>query len=372
MTFEQLHRTWEILGRDDPFWAVLSHPSKHNNKWDSAEFFATGKEEIDTLFEGLKRRELVPISGRCLDFGCGVGRVTQALCAYFGSVDGVDIAQSMIDAANRYNQHGERCRYHLNAKDDLSLFRPATFDFVYSNIVLQHMETELAERYIAEFMRVLAPGGVAVFQVPSQFHELQRSPLRTHKSQICVEQVAALEAGSRRAVTVLVRNVSDEIWPITAPIQVGNHWLDRHGSVLVVDDGRAPLPGDMRPGDERSVGVWVTAPAVPGRYILEFDLVEEQVAWFGAHNSMTARIPVDITRPSLLKRTARTLRDRRRVTTNDGGDDSPAVMEMHAVPKERVVAIAAAGGGQVVDIEDFDVSGPEWESYRYFIRKTYA
>jgi SAM-dependent methyltransferase len=370
VTFERLRRTWEILGRDDPLWAVLSDPSKHNNQWDSAEFFRTGRQEIDTLFEGLRQRGLQPNSRRCLDFGCGVGRVSQALCAHFDSVDGVDIAQSMVDAANRYNRYGERCRYHVNTKDDLDLFGPESFDFVYSNIVLQHMETELAERYIAEFMRVLAPDGLAVFQVPSRFRVLPRPSLSSHKSEVVVERLPGLEVGRRSAVTVVVRNVSGEVWPVTAPIQVGNHWLDRHGSVLVLDDGRAPLPGEMKPGDERSVGVWVTAPTAPGPYILEFDVVEENVAWFGDHDSSTARIPVEVIRPSLWKRVARKLPDRGRIANTDGGEASPAIMEMHAVPKERVAAIATSGGGEVVDIEDFDVSGPEWESYRYFIRKT--
>ncbi len=48
---------------------------------------------------------------RALDFGCGVGRLTQALARHFNIVDGVDIAPSMIELANQFNRSGGRCRY---------------------------------------------------------------------------------------------------------------------------------------------------------------------------------------------------------------------------------------------------------------------
>lgn len=369
MTFERLRHTWETLGRDDPLWAVLSDPSKYNNRWDSAEFFETGRTEVDTLFQGLHRRGIEPSTHRCLDFGCGVGRVTQALCTYFERVDGVDIAGSMIDAARQHNQYGDSCRYHLNVKDDLKLFEDATFDLVYSNIVLQHMETDLAERYIAEFMRVLAPSGLAVFQVPSQLHEVARTPLKSYQADIRVEGVPRFHVGVRRAVNIVVRNLGSDVWPASGPLQAGNHWLDKHGSMLVQDDGRAPLSEEVRPGDERTVGVWVTAPPSPGRYILEFDMVDEDVAWFADRGSATARSNVVVARPPLRMQLSRTLRKQKHRNDRDRAGSSRAIMEMHAVPKERVISLATTGGGEILDIEDFDVSGPGWESYRYFIRK---
>jgi predicted TPR repeat methyltransferase len=48
-----------------------------------------------------------------LDFECGVGRVTQALCARFARCDGVDIAGSMIRLARQYNRFGDRCQYYV-------------------------------------------------------------------------------------------------------------------------------------------------------------------------------------------------------------------------------------------------------------------
>jgi SAM-dependent methyltransferase len=106
--------------------------------------------------------------GRALDFGCGVGRVTQALCEHFHGCIGVDIAPSMIEAAERHNRFGGRCSYLVNATGDLGRFPSDHFDLVYCKLVLQHMDPSFALGYIAEFVRVLTAGGLLVFQAPSE------------------------------------------------------------------------------------------------------------------------------------------------------------------------------------------------------------
>ena len=149
-------------------WAILTRPDRKGKRWDVREFFQTGVWEIDQSMEqvaawlpSLKKR-------RALDFGCGVGRLTQALARHFEHVDGVDISASMIQQANDYNQYGSRCQYVVNQKGDLRIFGDQYFDFIYSSITLQHMPPRYSRRYIVEFMRVLAPGGVALFQLPSE------------------------------------------------------------------------------------------------------------------------------------------------------------------------------------------------------------
>jgi 2-polyprenyl-3-methyl-5-hydroxy-6-metoxy-1,4-benzoquinol methylase len=368
VTLEGLRRTWETLGREDPLWAILSHPSKRNNRWDTEEFFRTGQDEIEKLLLNLDRRGLGLKMGRCLDFGCGVGRVSQALCTHFASVDGVDIAQTMLDEARKYNQHGERCRFHLNTSDNLSIFSDGTFDFVYSNIVLQHMESDLAERYIAEFMRVLVPAGLAVFQVPSEFHDPDR--LTSHEAQIDADASQTLDTSARMQVNVRVRNLGSDVWRASAPIRIGNHWLDRDGSMLVLDDGRAALPHDMHPGDETSVVLPVTTPGTPGQYVLEVDLVEEGVAWFGTRESTTVRREVKVVKPPAWKRVSRTLRENLQRYRTRRDTNVALVSEMHTLRKERVLATATAAGGEVVGVEDMYAPGPGWVSYTYFVRRT--
>jgi ubiquinone/menaquinone biosynthesis C-methylase UbiE len=102
---------------------------------------------------------------KALDFGCGVGRLTQPLACHFEEVTGVDISQSMIELAKRYNQSGERCRCYVNTAEDLGLFNDCEFDLVYSSLVLQHMAPRYALGYIREFIRLLQPNGLLVFQM---------------------------------------------------------------------------------------------------------------------------------------------------------------------------------------------------------------
>jgi SAM-dependent methyltransferase len=189
MTLRHVRDTYDTLGRKDPLYAVLSMDYARGNRWEPQAFFARGELEINTALHELKRLGLQPARGCALDFGCGVGRLTQALCQHFDTAVGVDISAAMIEAAQQYNRHGERCRYLVNTCADLALLDSASVDFVYSNISLQHSPPQASQRYIAEFFRILRPGGVALFQMPSGprlqegslgewWYKLRRGPLR--------------------------------------------------------------------------------------------------------------------------------------------------------------------------------------------------
>ncbi len=168
MELEGLERRWNEAGKQDPFWAVLSAPDKKGNRWQADQFFQTGVDEIDQVMSHLRQLGVDVLGHRALDFGCGPGRLTQALAAHFEQVDGVDISPSMIALAERLNQRADHCRYHLNETDDLRRFADHTFDFVYSSITLQHVGPANARSYLKELIRVLAPGGVLVFQLPGR------------------------------------------------------------------------------------------------------------------------------------------------------------------------------------------------------------
>ena len=165
-SLDRVRHTYEELGKQDPFWAVLTDDKKRGNKWDSHEFFETGRSEIEGLMEQLHSMGLSLGRERALDFGCGVGRLSQALCSYFECVVGVDISRTMIEKAEQLNQYPSRCTYVTNTQDDLSTFNNDAFDLVYSNITLQHMPPRHSLKYIGEFIRVLKPDGLAVFHVP--------------------------------------------------------------------------------------------------------------------------------------------------------------------------------------------------------------
>jgi ubiquinone/menaquinone biosynthesis C-methylase UbiE len=155
-------REWEDLAQVDPLWAILSEKDRQFGRWDQEEFFASGQREIDALMRscGLAKGN----NGRALDFGCGVGRLSAAMRLYFSEVCGVDVSENMIRLAR---QHSPACAFFPNQTDKLSMFQDDFFDFVYSNIVLQHQATkQVVKAYIAEFVRVVKPSGMIVFQMP--------------------------------------------------------------------------------------------------------------------------------------------------------------------------------------------------------------
>jgi SAM-dependent methyltransferase len=133
------------------------------NKWDQDSFFEHGTVYVAQIVEKVKALGAEAGRGRVLDFGCGPGRCTQAFADHFDRVDGVDVAAPMIELAKQLNRHGDRCRYHVNTVDDLSLFGDETFDVVHSTITLIHIPKASALRYIREFARVTKPGGFIVF-----------------------------------------------------------------------------------------------------------------------------------------------------------------------------------------------------------------
>jgi SAM-dependent methyltransferase len=164
MDIKDLQRHWDEFGKTDPLWAILAWHKKTDpdQQWQLDEFFRLGEEEADAVVEYIKSLEVTLYWGRALDFGCGIGRVTQPLCRHYEEVVGVDIAPSMLKLAEEHNQYRGRCRY------DLAVFGDNHFDFIYSSIVLQHMEPRYAIAYLKEFIRTLRPDGLLIFQVPSR------------------------------------------------------------------------------------------------------------------------------------------------------------------------------------------------------------
>ncbi len=168
MNLEKLKNDWESLAERDALGAILTDATKTGGKWDIAEFMATGEAEIDIVLGHLGAIGHTPdFAGAALDFGCGVGRLTQPLARRFASCAGVDISREMIEKAVRLNQY-PHCGYVVHSDTNLP-FADGSFAFIYSNIVLQHVPPRFAEQYLREFVRVLAPRGVLVFGVQDSF-----------------------------------------------------------------------------------------------------------------------------------------------------------------------------------------------------------
>ncbi len=151
---------------------------------------ATGSVIARNLTSLLEAHGLVSGRNRILDFGCGVGRVTLGLAEYFERCDGVDISETMIKLATQWNTAADRVQYHVGSTSEI-LFPDQTFDVVYSRLVLQHVPVRAQAAFIAEFVRVLRPRGVAVFQTPSKHvsdaGDVFRSPISTPDGVVTID-----------------------------------------------------------------------------------------------------------------------------------------------------------------------------------------
>lgn len=241
MKLKELQANWDAFGKTDPLYAILTLNGKEGNGWDINEFFERGEEEINGVMDYVRSLGIEVPTRAALDFGCGVGRLTQALAHYFESVSGVDIAPSMIELAWKYNRHGQKCNYVINQRDDLGLYADDSFDFIYSNITLQHMSPRHSKKYIREFIRILSPGGLMIFQLPSAtqtsaeptptirdkvrdftpamlrsfYHRLKYGGLSPVMQMYAIkkaEVIGLLEEGGARIVDVTQESMGEEGW----------------------------------------------------------------------------------------------------------------------------------------------------------------
>jgi ubiquinone/menaquinone biosynthesis C-methylase UbiE len=163
-----LKQDWDWLGQNDPLWAACTDPERSKNRWNRQEFFATGEAEIQTVLNHLQSLGLaLNREEMALDFGCGPGRLTRALSLRFNTCYGVDISSAMVEAAKRLNGDRPNCHFVENDTERLVQFADNSFGFIYSSIVLQHIEPRIVISYLQDFARLLKRPGILVFQMPS-------------------------------------------------------------------------------------------------------------------------------------------------------------------------------------------------------------
>jgi hypothetical protein len=126
-------------------------------------------------------------------------------------------------------------------------------------------------------------------------------PDNAFKADLSVEQPREpFRTDSTGTLHVQVKNSSSFLWPSEGPadgsygICLAYHILDANGNRIPFDCSRTPLPFDLGAGMQIEMQVPVTLPALPGKYWVEFDMVQEKVAWFAAKGSHPKRIYIQV------------------------------------------------------------------------------
>ena len=156
---------------------------------------------------------------------------------------------------------------------------------------LETREERLAHGLSYEIQRphILAPGGGSAnarFYLPERFARrrpkaLSQGPsIRGSRSMRLLEPDLRMYEGEVRGLFVEVTNDSGLDWPggMEEPlVRLSYRWREDP-----IDRERTPLPAPLAQGESAIMPVTVTAPAEPGRYGLQLDLVHEHVRWLKA------------------------------------------------------------------------------------------
>ncbi len=123
------------------------------------------------------------------------------------------------------------------------------------------------------------------------------------------EPTLSLAPSERRHVFFRVRNEGSERWPASLEespqIRLSHRWLNPDESVHAPEGPRSAFLRVVGPGETILAPLHVDAPELAGDYVLEVDIVHEQVRWFDC----ACRVPVRVEHAQGLPPTGARLRE---------------------------------------------------------------
>jgi inositol phosphorylceramide mannosyltransferase catalytic subunit len=125
--------------------------------------------------------------------------------------------------------------------------------------------------------------------------EQRTVPESAYRAKIeALEPKASFIPSEQRHVFFRVANEGTERWPGQLEerplIRLSYRWRNSDGSVHTADGARSPFTRRVSPGEQTLTPMHIVAPADPGEYILEVDLVHEHVRWFDCPCRVPARV----------------------------------------------------------------------------------
>jgi 2-polyprenyl-3-methyl-5-hydroxy-6-metoxy-1,4-benzoquinol methylase len=171
LLLNHIQETWQYLGEKEPHWSVITSEQflQSNIQNTKDMFYDTGKQEVVRLIRTLDRNGIDYSSYKsCLEYGCGLGRITRWLAERFETVFGYDISKSHLQyAQNYFSGAGIDNINFIHVKNVEDIRNIPLVDLIISVIVLQHNPPPIISLIIKEFVKKLNYGGVAFFQVPT-------------------------------------------------------------------------------------------------------------------------------------------------------------------------------------------------------------
>lgn len=160
---------WTRAGETAPHWSVLTDERflPQNIAANLEAFYGAGTWDAQVMDATLTRIGRSAGQFRhCVDYGCGVGRITLQLARRFARVTGLDISAPHLHLARETFRHAGFSHVTLAQVVPECLMPVESCDLWYSRIVLQHSPPPVAMNILRHAFRALETGGVAMFQIP--------------------------------------------------------------------------------------------------------------------------------------------------------------------------------------------------------------
>ena len=112
-----------------------------------------------------------------------------------------------------------------------------------------------------------------------------------------VPESLELVTGELHQIEVAISNTGLAAWDPTgaAPTRLAYHWLDPESKEVFDFEGlRTYLSGSVKPGQAIVLQAQVRAPAIPGRYLLAWDMLREDLFWFSLEGCPSAYTQVEV------------------------------------------------------------------------------
>jgi SAM-dependent methyltransferase len=199
----KIRKTWVQLGTEKAHFSVVPENEYLPETLDATieQFWQSGENEckrIERIFSRLR----LPLTRNmtCVDYGCGVGRVTIPLATRFRKVLGYDISPTHLSHAKERARIVQASNVAFHTCSDFFVDQPERCDFYYSAGVYQHNPPVIIAQLLRNALAALSPAGTAIIQVPTycvgyNFHlrEWLAADYRADTQMHCLPQAAIFE-----------------------------------------------------------------------------------------------------------------------------------------------------------------------------------
>lgn len=230
--FERVTKQWNSLGESLPHWSVLTN-DKYKNPTNTLiqEFYLEGDAELSKILNVMHRLGFdLQSYSTCIEYGCGLGRVTNSLSTLFEQVYAYDISSPHLKIAKKEStirSSGSISYRHITSLQQLSTFPEV--DFFYTRYVLQHNPPPLMLIILDTLMKSLKTKGIGFLQVPTYLsnYSFTKSSLMNDK------ELMDLHAVEQSKIFEILKNNSISLIDIFEDDDIGLGLGNRSNTIIV-------------------------------------------------------------------------------------------------------------------------------------------